>query len=139
MDSSILSTNFYVSINGSNLNRVAEYKYLDVVMDEGLTWKAHVRYLLSRAGKRIGMLGRTRKELSMQTADKTCKTCILPIIDNCDTAWNCCSAVNSSKLEKLQKSVARIVMNSNSSDKSLEYLKYVNLSDRREKHVLALV
>ena len=30
-------------------------------------------------------------------------------------------------------------MKSNSSDKSLEYLKYENLSHRREKHVLALV
>ena len=48
-------------------------------------------------------------------------------------------ALNSSELEKLQRRAARIVMKSNSSDKSLEYLKYENLSDRREKHVLALV
>ena len=63
----------------------------------------------------------------------------MPIIDYCDTAWNCCGVVNSNKLEKLQRRVARIVMNSNSSDKSLVYLKYVTLWDRREKHVLALV
>ena len=30
-------------------------------------------------------------------------------------------------------------MKSNSSDKSLEYLKYESLSDKREKHVLVLV
>ena len=119
-DSRLLSANFSVSINGSNLNRVAEYNYLGVVMDEGLTWKSHVKYLLSKAEKRIGMLGRTRKNLSMQTADKVYETFILPIIDYCDTAWNCCGAVNSSKLEKLQKRAARIVINSNSSDKSLE-------------------
>ena len=107
-------------------------------MDECLTWKAHVKYLLSKAGKRIDMLGRTRKNLSMQTADQVYKTFTLPIFDYCDTAWNCCGAANSSKWENLQRREARIVMKSNCSDKSLEYLKYENLSDRREKHVLAL-
>ena len=97
-DSKLLSANFSVSVNGVNLNRVAEYKYLGIVMDEGLTWKAHVKYLLSKAGKRIGMLGRTRKNLSMHTADKVYETFILPITDYCDTAWNCCGVVNSNKL-----------------------------------------
>ena len=108
-------------------------------MDECLTWKAHVKYLLQKAGKRIGILGRTRKNLSIETANKVYKTFILPIIDYCDTVWNCCGAVNSNKIEKLQRRTARIVMKSNSSDKSLDYLKYENLSDRREKHVPALV
>ena len=99
-DSRLSSANFSVSINGFNLNRVGEYKYLVVVMDECLTWKAHAKYLLSKVGKRIGMLGRTRKNLSMQTADQVYKTFILPIFDYCDTAWNCCVAANSSKLEK---------------------------------------
>ena len=109
-------------------------------MDECLTWKAQIKHLLSKAG--IGKLGRTRKQrknLSMQTADQVSKTFIFPIFDYCDTAWNCCSAVNSSKLENLQRRAAKIVMKSNNSDKSLGYLKYENLSNRREKHVLALI
>ena len=138
-DSRLSSANFSVSINGFNLNRVGEYKYLGVIMDECLTWKAHVKYLLSNECKRIGMLGRTRKNLSMQSADQVYKTFILPIFDYCDTAWNCCGAVNSSKLEKLRRRSARIVMKSKCGGKSLEYLKYENLSDRRVKHDLALI
>ena len=49
------------------------------------------------------MLGRTRKNLSIETANKVYKTFILPIIDYCDTVWNCCGAVNSNKIEKLQR------------------------------------
>ena len=52
---------------------------------------------------------------------------------------NCCGAVNSNKLEKLQRRAARIIMKSNSSDKSLDHLKYELLADRRDKHVLNLV
>lgn len=55
MDSGLLSANFSVSIIGSNSNCVAEYKYLGVVIDECWSWKAHVKYLLRIAGKRIDM------------------------------------------------------------------------------------
>ena len=109
-DARLSSANFSVSIKGFSFNRVAEYKYLGVVMDECLTWKAHAKYLLGKAGKRIGMLGRTRKILSIETANKVYKTFILPIIDYCDTVWNCCGAANSNKIEKLQRRAARIDM-----------------------------
>ena len=134
MDSRLSSANFSVSINGFNLNRVAKYKYLGTVIYECLTWKAHVKYLLGKAGKRISMLSRTRKIQSLQTADIVYKSFILPILDYCDTVWNCRGAVNLSKLQKLQRQAARIVMKSNSSDISLEHLKYESLSERREKH-----
>ena len=58
--------------------------------------------LLGKAGERIGILGCTRKNISVQTVDKVYKTFILPIIDYCDTVWKCCDSLNSSKLEKLR-------------------------------------
>ena len=80
-DSKLASANFSVSVNGSDSKRVFEYKYLGVVMDECLTWKAHVKYLLGRArkniGKRIGMLGRARKNISMHSANKVYKSYII--------------------------------------------------------------
>ena len=52
--------NFEVSVDGHVLKRVSEYKYLGVVLDECLSWNAHIKYLLSKAGKRIGLLGRAK-------------------------------------------------------------------------------
>lgn len=52
----LASAKFSVSIDGKDLTRVSEYKYLGVILDESLTWSAHVKYLLGKAGKRIGML-----------------------------------------------------------------------------------
>ena len=80
-----------------------------------------------------------KEPISIETANKVYKTFIWPIIDYCDTVWNCCGAISSNKIEKLQRRAARLVMKSNSSDKTLDYLKYENLSDRREKHVLTVV
>ena len=71
-------------------------------MDECLTWKAHVKYLLGKAGKRIGMLGCARKNISMHSANKVYKSYIIPVLDYCDAVWNCCGTVNLDKLERLQ-------------------------------------
>ena len=51
-------------------------------------WKAHVKYLLGKVGKRIGMLGRARKNISMHSANKVYKSYIIPVLDYCDTVWN---------------------------------------------------
>jgi len=37
-----LSSSFYTAIDGKALNRVSEYKYLRVVLDESLTWNARL-------------------------------------------------------------------------------------------------
>ena len=138
-DSKLASANFSVSVNGSDLKRISEYKYLGVVMDECLTWKAHVKYLLGKVGKRIGMLGRARKNISMHSANKVYKSYIIPVLDYGDTVWNCCGTVNSDKLERLQRRAARIIMKSDRSETALKYLRYATLKVRREMHVLSLV
>ena len=54
----LLSVNsFTVSVKGQKIKHVSEYKYLSVVLDKSLSWNAHVKYALSRAGGRVGMLG----------------------------------------------------------------------------------
>ena len=101
--------------------------------------KAHVKYLLGKVGKRIGMLGRARKNISMHSANKVYKSYIIPVLDYCDTVWNCCGTVNSDKLERLQRRAARIIMKSDRSEAALKYLRYDTLKVRRETHVLSLV
>ena len=47
-------------LKGRPIKRVFEFKYLGVVFDEHISWNSHVKYVLSRAGKRLRMLGRIR-------------------------------------------------------------------------------
>ena len=51
--SRLATTNLSVNIHGKELTRVAEYKYLGVILDESLSWNAHVNYLISKVSKRI--------------------------------------------------------------------------------------
>ena len=47
--------------DGNELVRVAECKFLGLILHESLSWKMYVNYFMSKIGKRIGILGRTRK------------------------------------------------------------------------------
>ena len=52
--------NFSVCVEGHVLKTVTKFKYPGVVLDGGLSYSVHIKYLLSKVGKRIGMLGRVR-------------------------------------------------------------------------------
>ena len=45
--SRLATTNVSVNIDGNELTRVAEYTYLGVLLDELLSWNAHVNYSIS--------------------------------------------------------------------------------------------
>ena len=48
---------FNITINGCPIKRVTKFRYLGILFDECITWKTHVQSILSKAGKRVGMLG----------------------------------------------------------------------------------
>ena len=126
---------FNITIKGHAITRVSEFKYLGVVLDECLSWSAHVKHVISRAGKRVGILGRLTDNLTAHCVNTVYKSFIRPIIDYCDTVWTCCGKENNDALEKLQRRAARIVTKLNSSDKAMDSLKWSPLEARRNHNV----
>ena len=51
---------FSVTINGSAIKRVTDFKCLGVILDERFSWNQRVKAIVSKAGRRVGMLGRVR-------------------------------------------------------------------------------
>ena len=51
------------------IERVHEFTYLGVVFEERLSWGSHVKKVISKAGKRVGMLGRLRNNLMTHSAN----------------------------------------------------------------------
>ena len=60
---------FSVSVNGSAIKRATEFKYLDVTFDEHLSWNEHVKEIVSKPGRRVGLLGRVRRYITTHTAN----------------------------------------------------------------------
>ena len=62
------SPNFCIQLYGKTLERVAEFSYLGVVLDEGLSWKDHVDYVSSKVSRRQGLLSRIRSRLTLEAS-----------------------------------------------------------------------
>ena len=130
---------FQVHINDYVIKRVSKFKYLGIHLDECLSWKAHIKSVVSKAGKRIGMLGRLRSNLTTHSANVVYTSFIRPVMEYGDTVWTCCGKVNAQELERLQNRAARIVTKCSHSDTALSDLKWDSLECRRERHVFNLV
>ena len=127
---------FSITINGSQIKQVSEFKYLGVVLDERLSWNDHIKYLLTN---RVGILGRIRYTISYSSANTIYTFLIRPIIEYCDSVWGCCGQVNSRSMEALQRRAARILMKTTDNDSAMDNLKWPTLEHRRRKHILNLV
>ena len=76
-----------------------------------------------------------RTNVTTNTAHLIYKSFILPVIDYCDTVWNCYGKVNSDNLEKLHRRTARLIVRNHCSDAALQSLAMESLENRRKKHV----
>ena len=60
---------FSVSVNGSAIKRVTKSKHLGVIFDEHLSWNEHVKEIVSKTGRLVGLLGRVRRYVTTHTAN----------------------------------------------------------------------
>ena len=132
---------FNIHIDGKQIERVHEFTYLGVFFDERLSWGSHVKKMISKAGKRVGMLGRLRDNLTTHSANVVYISLMRPMLEYCDTLWGCCGEGNSQVLEALQKkSIAgRIVARAFRSSPAMDILKWPAPTERRREHVFQLV
>ena len=118
---------FSVSVNGSAIKRVTEFKYLGVTFDEHLSWNQHVKEIASKAGRRVGLLGPVRRYITTHSANAIFLSMIRPTLVYCAVVWGSCGEVNSGTLETLQKRLGRIVIKTSSSDTAMKALKRPSL------------
>ena len=130
---------FTVSIDGFRIKHVTKYTYLGLVLEQTLSWNEHVIHLISKAAKKVRVLGRIRQNITTNTANTVYKSFILRDLEYCDTVWTCCGKVNASSLEKLERGAARIIVKSSNSEQAVSSLAFDSLADRRVKHVLRFV
>ena len=58
---------FSITLNTNVIKRVFHFTYLGIVFDDRRNWNEQIKHLISKAGKRVGMLGRLRRSLTRET------------------------------------------------------------------------
>ena len=99
-----------VHIDDVPINQSNQSKSLGLIIDENLSWKAHIREISKKVSSGIGvlnMLKRVRPFVSMHTAIKIYKGLIEPHLDYCSAVWDGLTQQLGEKLQKLENRAIR--------------------------------
>ena len=98
-----------IEISNTRLERVNRFKYLEVLLDNTLSWKDHIEYTGNKISSRIGVLGRARKVLPKPTCQMLYSSIVLLLFDCCLPVWDSCGAGNKAYLDKLNRRAPCII------------------------------
>ena len=137
----LANASFRIRLHGSDIDRVRNFCYLGVVLDEYLSWKEHVSEVCTKVNKRLGLLGRIRSCLTLKAAKYVYNCLVLPVLCYTDTAWGELSVECKSRLQRLQNRAARtcIIVRRDSTSEALKTLGWPNLKTNRKRSKSVLV
>ena len=106
----VASTSIDVSLNGSNIEHVADFKLLGITLDQDLSFNRQIEELCKKLAKRIGLLRHISPYLKRNQRDIYYSAIIKPVMLYGSTIWTSCSKENLLKVLRLQKRAARIIL-----------------------------
>ena len=98
-----------VKINDTELERCSSYKYLGVMFDENLNWKAHIDYVSGKISKSIGGLAALRHRTSLSVLREAYFALVNSYVRYGITAWGTASDRALEPLKVLLNKTIRIM------------------------------
>ena len=74
-------------IEEDSLERVQQFKYLGVVINENLDWTEHIDHIYTKIAKRLWLLNRIKYLLPRRPRELIFNSLILPILNYGDVVW----------------------------------------------------
>ena len=109
-----------IEIDGHDIANVSQQKLLGLMIDDKLTWSAHIETVCSSLSSKISLLRQLAKYVSTNVLRKFYQGYILPLIDYGSITWSGTTLANIERLLKLQKRAARIILQTDYSTPSAE-------------------
>ena len=100
---------FKLKINGVALERCSAYKYLGLWIDEGLTWKTHVKHVCQKLSKACGIVSKIRHCVDINTMKIVYYALGYSYLRYCNIVWGNASKSALKPLMALQNRILRIM------------------------------
>ena len=115
-----------IHIDGVPIDQSNESKSLELIIDENLSWKAHIHKISKKVSSGIGALKRVRPFVSIHTAIKIYQGLIEPHFDYCSAVWD---GLTRQPSEKLQNRAIRVITKSVRRAKQKANLMYKSINN----------
>lgn len=105
--------NIHIEINNIPVEKSNKVKYLGLILDDQLSWGAHIDHIKNKIIPLIGALHRCRYFLTINAKYKIYNAYFLSIIRYLIPVWGTCNQTNFNKIKILQNKVLKILFNLN--------------------------
>ena len=99
-----------VKIGNTIIDEVNSTKLLGVNVDNTLSWTMQVAQVKKCTSHRLFLFRTIRKYLLLETRIKYYDYYVKPLIEYCSSVWGICSKENQTKIIKIQKKAARLIL-----------------------------
>ena len=120
------------------LHETKLYKYLGIYIDNKLKFHEHIDYIKCKIAKRIGAMYRSKSLLPIKHRKMFANSLMLPQFDYLDIIYSRTSKTKLKELDILYKKIAKIALNVNKTESSLNVyrdMKWLPLHLRRQLHM----
>jgi hypothetical protein len=123
-------------LKGAPITRAPNHKHLGLTLAQDLSWTEHIKDLVDKANRRLGIMRSLKFKLNRLSLEKIYMSLIRPLLEYGDVVWD--SPLESlNALDMVQKNAARIVVGATarSSSEGLEdETAWESLTERRQFH-----
>ena len=126
-----------IKIEGTTLLVVKETKFLGIMLDNGLTWKAHASTFVKELSKSVGILSRARKFLDNEILRQLYFSFLFPYLSYGNIIWGQSADCTLNPIFKLQKCAIRIITNTKRRDSTKLSFQKLNILRLPEIYKLA--
>ena len=114
---------FNIYINSIAIDRVSEFNFLGLIINENLSWKPHVNKIASKISKQIGVLNKLKHMVPNHILRMLYCSLILPHMSYCILSWG----FELNRIAKLQKRAVRTITCSKFNSHTEPLFKKLNL------------
>ena len=100
---------FKLKINGVSLEKCSSYKYLGLLIDDGLTWKEHVKHVCQKLSKACGIISKIRHCVNINTLKTIYYALGYSYIRYCNIVWGNATKNTLKPLMAMQNRLIRIM------------------------------
>ena len=109
-----------LKINGKRLEQVTSQKLLGVIIDDKLNFDDHIEELCKKIFQRIAVLKKIRCFMPLEQRMLYYNSIIKQVMLYGSSIWTSCTIDSLTKVLKLQKRAARVILNADTRDNSVE-------------------
>ena len=122
-----VSTNMSISMDGCQLERKDEVKYLGVLIDHKLCWKSHINYVKSKLSKCLWAICRIRSFANLDTLKLIYYSLAYPHLQYCVSSWGGASQSLLQPLISKQKQLVRVILKERFDSPSLPLFSHLQM------------